>query len=183
MHHLKPRYMGGNDAPENLVRVSIKRHAMFHFCNYQLWGNKEDKIAWCALSGQISFDEAQYQAQLLGGDRAREVFKEKMKNDPEYRAAFSRRMKERWNDPECRERMEENCRKSQKKAMTAALSKEARQKKLDTLKRIGHQQGKKNSMYGKMWITDGTKEGSRRIPKGDPIPEGFRKGRVCQTKK
>lgn len=29
-----------------------------------------------------------------------------------------------------------------------------------------------------MWITDGTKEGSYRINKGDPIPEGFRPGRV-----
>jgi hypothetical protein len=32
---------------------------------------------------------------------------------------------------------------------------------------------------GTMWITDGTKEGSKKIKKGDPIPEGFRPGRVC----
>lgn len=31
-----------------------------------------------------------------------------------------------------------------------------------------------------MWITDGTKEGSYRINKGDPIPEGYRPGRVSR---
>jgi hypothetical protein len=53
-------------------------------------------------------------------------------------------------------------------------------KKKETYKKIGHQQGEKNSHYGKMWITDGTKNGSYRISKDDMIPEGYRKGRVCK---
>jgi hypothetical protein len=31
----------------------------------------------------------------------------------------------------------------------------------------------------KMWITNGTKEGTYRINKGELIPEGYWKGRVC----
>lgn len=42
----------------------------------------------------------------------------------------------------------------------------------------GH--GKNNSMYGRMWIcNDETKE-SKTILKIDPIPEGWRKGRICK---
>jgi len=31
---------------------------MFHYCNWLLWNNKEDKIAWKMLSGQITPYEA-----------------------------------------------------------------------------------------------------------------------------
>lgn len=174
--------MGGTDAPENLIEVSVERHAMFHYCNYQLWGNEEDKIAWLALSSQISFDEAQYEAQRLGGIKANKIFKEKMENDPDFFKKISNYRKELWKDEEYRSKCEASLLKNQNKAMTAALSEEAREKRLASLKRIGHQQGEKNSMYGMMWITDGTREGSRRIPKGDPIPDGFRKGRIQGTR-
>jgi hypothetical protein len=40
-HHIIPRYMGGPDTPENLVEVTVTQHAMFHFCNYQLWVMKK----------------------------------------------------------------------------------------------------------------------------------------------
>jgi len=40
--------------------------------------------------------------------------------------------------------------------------------------------GEKHNFYGKMWITNGTKDGSYRISKDDTIPEGYRKGRVCK---
>ena len=46
--------MGGSDEFTNLVKVSRTCHTMFHFCNYQLWGNKEDYIAYKGLSKQIS---------------------------------------------------------------------------------------------------------------------------------
>jgi hypothetical protein len=39
-----------------------------------------------------------------------------------------------------------------------------------------NQSGKKNSQYGKHWITDGKE--SRSVKKELPIPEGWRKGRV-----
>jgi hypothetical protein len=68
-HHIIPKYMGGSNDPENLVEVTVTQHAMFHFCNYQLWGNEEDRIAWRALSGQITADEAALEAQSLGAKK------------------------------------------------------------------------------------------------------------------
>lgn len=41
---------------------------------------------------------------------------------------------------------------------------------------IGHQQGKKNSQFGTMWITDGVN--NRKIKKNDLVPEGYWKGRT-----
>jgi hypothetical protein len=58
--------MDGPDSSENLVEVTVTQHAMFHFCNYQLWGNEEDRIAWRGLSGQITMDEVKLEAQSLG---------------------------------------------------------------------------------------------------------------------
>jgi hypothetical protein len=75
-HHIIPRYMGGSNEPKNLVKVTVTQHAMFHFCNYQLWGNEEDRIAWRALSGQITMDEIKLEAQSLNGKRNSQKQKE-----------------------------------------------------------------------------------------------------------
>jgi hypothetical protein len=80
-HHITPRYMGGTDEPENLVEVTVTQHAMFHFCNYQLWGNEEDRIAWRGLSGQITFDEAALEAQSLGAKKGGKIGGNKTKEN------------------------------------------------------------------------------------------------------
>jgi len=72
-HHLVPKYMGGSDEPENLVEVTVTQHVMFHFCNYQLWSNEEDRIAWRAISGQIGVDEIKREVQLLGAKKGGQV--------------------------------------------------------------------------------------------------------------
>lgn len=56
-----------------------------------------------------------------------------------------------------------------------AKSDEAREKKLNSFKKIKHQQGSKNSQFGKMWITNGSV--NKKIKKDDPIPDGWMKGR------
>jgi hypothetical protein len=76
--------------------------------------------------------------------------------------------------------MIKNAKENQSKAVESARTPEAIKKKKKIFKEIKHQQGEKNSHYGKMWITDGTKDGSYRISKDDMIPEGYRKGRVCK---
>jgi len=76
-HHIIPKYMGGSDEPENLVEVTVTQHAMFHYCNYQLWGNEEDSIAWRCLSGQITIDEAKLEAIALGSKKGGQTNKEK----------------------------------------------------------------------------------------------------------
>ncbi|EQA7786718.1 hypothetical protein ACX818_001309 [Acinetobacter baumannii] len=47
----------------------------------------------------------------------------------------------------------------------------------NTFAEIKHQQGEKNSQFGKMWIHNLELKKSTRINKNDPIPEGWNKGR------
>ena len=63
-HHLVPRHRGGTDA-DGLVEVSKTRHAMFHFCEWQLHKHREDFIAWKALSGQLQAGEISEEKEAL----------------------------------------------------------------------------------------------------------------------
>ena len=47
-------------------------------------------------------------------------------------------------------------------------------------KRVFNHLGSKNSQYGKMWICNDLTRESVRILKTDPIPNGWRKGRICK---
>jgi hypothetical protein len=174
-HHLTPRYRGGSDDSSNIVELTVVQHAMFHYCNWRLWGRSEDKIAWKALSGQISFDEAKRQSQVLGGRKGADKFRELML-DEDYRELFKSKIKTKMNDPSRKAKVIETALKSQPLATQAALSEEAKLKRLNTLKSIKHQQGERNSQYGTMWITDGAK--NKKVKKEDPVPEGYWRGRT-----
>lgn len=177
-HHIIPRYRGGSNTQENLVEVTITQHSMYHYCNYLLWGREEDNIAWRALSGQITMSEAKIEARRMGSKNATKAFKEKLKN-PEKLKEHKQKCREAQLNSINRQANVTRCRKIQPLAVEASLKPESRQKRKNTLNEIKHQQGEKNSQYGKIWITNGTKEGSYRINKDQPIPEGFRLGRVC----
>jgi hypothetical protein len=177
-HHIIPRYMGGTDVAENLVEITVTQHAMYHFCNYQLWGNEQDKIAWRMLGKQITLDEAKLEAMKLGHKKAKEVQK-KLYEDEEYMEKYIQRCKESFHNSPNKDKIINILLKNQSKAVEAARTPEAIKRKKKKLKEIKHQQGEKNSQYGKMWITNGTKEGTYRINKEEPIPEGHWKGRVC----
>lgn len=66
MHHIVPKHSGGKDDAENLIEVTVTQHAMFHYCEWRLWKNEYDRIAWKALSNQITLTEAQKLAHLQG---------------------------------------------------------------------------------------------------------------------
>jgi hypothetical protein len=75
-HHLIPKHMGGTDDEENLTPpISIQLHAEFHRQLYEEFGKTEDLIAWKALSGRITSEEARLEAAKAGQDRS-----EKYKN-------------------------------------------------------------------------------------------------------
>ena len=57
----------------------------------------------------------------------------------------------------------------------ASRTKEAITKKKATMRQNKHSQGKKNSQFGTMWITDGTS--NRKIGKNEQVPEGWKRGR------
>lgn len=63
LHHITPKHMGGTDDPSNLVKLTVEEHANAHKLLWEEHGRWQDKIAWKALSGQISMDEARLQAQ------------------------------------------------------------------------------------------------------------------------
>jgi hypothetical protein len=133
-HHIIPRYMGGPDTPENLVEVKVTQHAMFHFCNYQLWGNEEDKIAWRGLSGQITLDEAALEAKALGNRKAGNKCKEnkigicgrspeKMSEDGKKAGRASTSQK--WQ-----------CTETRYSSTAAGLTRYQKKRRIDTSKRI-----------------------------------------------
>jgi len=57
-HHKIPRYVGGTDDPDNIIELTIEEHAEAHkklWVEYDQW---QDYVAWKALSGQITHEEA-----------------------------------------------------------------------------------------------------------------------------
>lgn len=152
-HHILPKYKGGSDSPSNLIKVSVTKHAMFHFCNWQLWGDKRDWLAWRGLTGEIGKEELVYQLRMAGSQKG--LLK------MHARGATPARI--------------EAARRNQPKATLAAKSPESNQKRKESFERIGHSQGDKNSQYGTMWITNGTI--NKKIKKTDQILEGYYPGR------
>ena len=69
-HHIIPRYMKGTDDFENIVTVSRTCHTMFHYCNWRLWNNKEDYVAYKGLSSQISKEEIIKQTASIAGKKS-----------------------------------------------------------------------------------------------------------------
>ena len=57
-HHILPRHQGGSDDPTNIIELSIEEHAEAHRLLYEQNGHEEDRIAWLALSGQITSAQA-----------------------------------------------------------------------------------------------------------------------------
>ena len=72
-HHLLPKHLGGSDNPSNIVKgISITRHAMFHFANWQLWKSEGDRIAYMALAGTIGKEETIKMVLSLAGKKGGE---------------------------------------------------------------------------------------------------------------
>lgn len=68
-HHLIPKHMGGLDVESNLTPpISIEMHAEFHRLLWLDYGNKNDYIAWQALSGRVSGESARLAAAKIGQD-------------------------------------------------------------------------------------------------------------------
>lgn len=64
-HHVIPKYRD----PSSAVTVTITptQHAMFHWCNWQLWRNDKDWLAWKGLSEQIGREEIFIERSSIGG--------------------------------------------------------------------------------------------------------------------
>ena len=100
--------------------------------------------------------------------------------DQDYKMRVSEGRRAKWQDQDYKQASIERLRSLARTGRQAALSPSSRKKRSETFREIKHQKGERNSQHGTMWITDGTREGNRKIKKGDPVPEGFRPGRVLK---
>lgn len=176
-HHIIPRYMGGTDEETNLVEVTITQHAMYHFCNYQLWGNVEDYVAWRGLSGQISEAEFLVEKLKVFSSKGIEVWKKKF-DDDEYRKEWSIQCKNRFNNSPKREEVIISLKINQPKAVEASKTPEARKRQKQKLKEIKHQQGEKNSQYRTIWIYNLELRECKKIYKNQKVLDGWNIGRI-----
>lgn len=67
IHHILPRHMGGTDDPSNLIKLTLEEHAMAHKKLWEEFGHWQDKVAWLAISGVMSHEEAVYESIRSGG--------------------------------------------------------------------------------------------------------------------
>jgi hypothetical protein len=84
-HHIKPRYEGGSDDPENLVELTPTQHAMWHYAEWFRKNNLEDYLAWKGLVGHIGKEDILLEIALENGRKLQEW----LKNNPVKRAKSS----------------------------------------------------------------------------------------------
>ena len=78
-HHIIPRYLGGSDAPENLVLLHPIDHAIAHQVRYRMFGNIRDLWASNWLSGIV--DPAVYTEFSKEREQAIKI---RRQQDPEF---------------------------------------------------------------------------------------------------
>lgn len=176
---------------EQFGRENFKREILFDFDNFTDMDNKERELVTeefvarkdtynLTLGGQgydfyIALKNGLNNSAnncALGGRRNAQLLRE----DPEHRKAFSLKisvkLKNLWKEhPEKF--------KNFRYDWTGRKHNEETKKKIGLANSIS-QAGSRNSQYGKMWICNDLTKESIRIMKTDPIPEGWRKGRICK---
>ena len=75
-HHIIPKHRGGTNDPSNLVEISLTQHAMFHYCEWKLYGKRADYVAWKRLVGNLSNEELVHQKLIMGGENGGRKTKE-----------------------------------------------------------------------------------------------------------
>ena len=69
IHHIIPKHMGGTDDPSNLVKLTVRQHALAHKKLYEEHGREEDYLAWKGLSGQMKKEEIIERIYKMNGKR------------------------------------------------------------------------------------------------------------------
>ena len=76
-HRIVPGHMGGEYVEGNVISVEViacdkqtANHVMWHFATWQLWGRKEDEIAWKGLAGYYNKEEMIKEIMRVNGKRA-----------------------------------------------------------------------------------------------------------------
>lgn len=152
-HHIVPKHLGGSDDPSNIAFLSVEGHAEAHRILFEKFGRWEDELAWKGLSGLMS-----------KADIVREV---------QSRAAKDSIAKKGnpWSGKRTSMNWLENPDNHQK-ALKIAASPSVKQKRVKTMAANGHQQGSKNSKYGKSLYVN--EQGLRKYFLRGSEPTGWR---------
>lgn len=152
-HHITPTYRDPNSTLT--VEVSVTAHAMFHYCNWRLWGDKRDWLAWKGLCGEIPKEELVRELRRLGGQRAMEKV--------QANRTEAMRLQSLAQIP---------------KMIEATNTPEALAKRRQTFQEIEHQQGERNSQYGKPKTKESNRQRSLKLQKFSQVvvktPEGIK---------
>ena len=110
MHHIVPKYMGGTDERNNLIKLPLWAHAEVHKRLFEVYGNMEDDIAYRMLSGKteeaeklrIELSKRKFQKWLKENSEEVVKWKEKQRNirkgkpsilPPEHYEKLAKRLK------------------------------------------------------------------------------------------
>jgi len=52
VHHIVPRYLGGTNSADNLVRLYLRDHTLAHYILWKWKGNLQDRVAYLMKGGQ-----------------------------------------------------------------------------------------------------------------------------------
>jgi len=178
-HHIIPRHSGSTDDLSNIKLVTLSEHAEEHRLLWEKNKNQYDYIAWKCLCGQIPVEEAINKIRSING---------KKQGEKNAQSGWMLKIRLLMNPKETGKKSAEFCRKNKINSFfDPEILKEVR-------KKGGHVQGKKNAESGhlqrisklprkytkKQWYYN--ENSSILIKDGDPIPDGYIKGRKCPHK-
>lgn len=149
--------------------------------------DKDVSIAETNLLNELDWEKDQYCLnECCGGkfsyeaNRMGALTKNKLPVKQSTRDKISNNMKELWSSSNWnnKEKVLNVLKENQFKAVEAAKTPEVIKQKIKTFKERGHQQGRKNSQYGTFLIHNLELRQTKRIKKGEKIPEGWKEGAV-----
>lgn len=184
-HHRIPRHMGGTDDIENIIELTVEEHAFAHLELYEQYGKKEDLTAFYLLSGHLK--EGFEERAKLGGARQGRLNAETghIQKISKAQTREERSVNGKKGSSVCRSKSVNSFFDPMLRANIASKG--------------GSVQGKRNAESGHLtnisreywqavkdgkidrikrcWYYSDEKKISIQIREGDPVPEGFQKGR------
>jgi hypothetical protein len=194
--------MGGTDNPENLISLTPKEHAKAHQDLYEKYGKIEDYLAWKGLEGFIGKEEIvrilmSENGKKVGNRMLKEkkgIFESGIKEREEYKEWISmggkiqgrkhaesghcKRIaplgggknlgKNFWFNPETGEETQ---------AFGSPGENWVKGRNIDRIN-VEYLRENADNVKGTYWITNKETGETRMILPGEPIPEGFTKGRI-----
>lgn len=170
-----------------LIRRAVQKYGaenfekiiLFKGSCYQEIKDKEAEI----VTEEFIKDEATYNL-VLGGKGGFAITVDQLKEAGHLNGIENRKLGRGIFDPSYKEKNRKavaawqatpEAAEIRKKASELSRTESAIQKRKETFAKMGHQQGEKNSSYGKHWIHRGTE--NRLVKKDEAIPEGWEIGR------